>query len=113
LKFDSFVQPFIFLLLLFLPLRIYLHAMSPINIFPDSIHFNSMKSFNSEKSLYLALSSHTIEDGEQPYKDDPLANLKKLETNLYGEDGYEDDVFKLPTDNLPKGIVVKRLKDIL
>lgn len=52
-----------------------------------------------------------IEDKEEAYRDDPLGNLKKNETNLYG-DGYEDDVFKLPREDLPKGMVLKRLKDI-
>ena len=70
-----------------------------------------MKSFSSEKSLYLALSNGLIENKEESYRDDPLSNLKKIDTNLYG-DGYEDDVFKLSRENLPKGVVIKRLKDI-
>ena len=36
---------------------------------------------------------------------------KLLESTV--EIGYEDDLFKLPTDNLPKGVVVRWLKDIL
>ena len=60
----------------------------------------------------MALSNGVIENREEGHRDDPLSNLKKVETNLYG-DAYEDDFFKLPTDNLEKGIVVKRLKDIL
>ena len=53
-----------------------------------------MQTFSSEKTLYMALNHDMIEEKDEDYQDDPLASLKKNETNLYG-DGYEDDVFKI------------------
>lgn len=67
----------------------------------------------SEKTLYLAFSHKTIEEAnESEYQDDPLGNINKSETNIHG-DVFEDDTFRLSKEHMPKGVVLKRLRDIL
>jgi hypothetical protein len=43
---------------------------------------------------------------------DPFGKLRKYSTNLFNQELYEDDQFKLPDEHLAKGIVKRRLRDI-
>ena len=39
-------------------------------------------------------------------------NIRKSSANLYGQEEFEDDQFKLNEEKLVKGVVSKRLKNI-
>lgn len=43
---------------------------------------------------------------------DPFDKLRKYSTNLFNQELFEDDQFKLEEGQLPKGLVKKRLRDI-
>jgi hypothetical protein len=43
---------------------------------------------------------------------DPFIKLRKYSANLFNQEPFEDDQFKLPEEKLPKGVVRKRMRDI-
>lgn len=49
------------------------------------------------------------EDSEHP---DPFAKLRKHSDNIFNQELFDDDQFKLPEDKLPRGVIKRRLRDI-
>ena len=57
---------------------------------------------NSRQNLNSAVTIHT----------DPLANIRKGSVNLYNDELYEDDSFKMVEKQQGKNVIRKRLRDI-
>lgn len=58
------------------------------------------------------MSAVFIESDQEEELFDPFTNLQKTTTNLYNEQYYEDDHFKLLEPKTNKVILKKRLRDI-
>ena len=53
-----------------------------------------------------------VDSSEECELRDPFAKLRKYSANLFNQELFEDDQFKLPEEKLPRGVVRRRLRDI-
>lgn len=69
------------------------------------------QTFAPDRSVIQPM-NNIVENDLEEERLDPFMHLRKNSTNLYNDECYEDDHFKLSDSKLGKGIVKKRLKDI-
>jgi hypothetical protein len=53
-----------------------------------------------------------VDESEEGELLSPFVKLRKYSANLFNQEPFEDDQFKLPDEKLPKGVVRRRLKEI-
>ena len=66
----------------------------------------------TDKMTIEPMSAVFIESDQEEELFDPFTNLHKNTTNLYNQQCYEDDHFKLLDPKIAKGVVKKRLRDV-